>query len=551
MYTFCLHLVKSRKVDGFSRPHGHVATIALRGMALSPNDATCYVRPVIKADHPESILSIRGLTKRFGPVTALRGVDLDVARGEVHCLLGQNGAGKSTLIKVLAGVHAHDEGEITWHGTDTRMPNPQAAIELGIATMYQELDVVDGLTVAENIYLGHELDRAGMTRRSEQTTQARAILERLGHGDMSPHTEVGSLSAAGKQIVSMARALSHDIELIIMDEPSAVLDSGEVDNLFRIVHELTSQGIAVIYITHRLEEIRSIGDRITVLKDGASTASNLDAADTPTDELITHMTGRRVKNVFPARPGVPQDAPVLLEVDSLSLAGKFEDVSLQVRAGEVVGLAGLVGSGRSEIIETIYGARRATSGAVTVDGSPIARGSVPAAIAAGMGLSPEERKSQGLLLEEPIFKNVTLSSFQEIAHAGWLDERAERTMADGQIDALELRPADSSRAAGTLSGGNQQKILLARWLAHGSRILLLDEPTRGVDVGARAEIYALIRRLADAGNAVLVISSEIEEVLGLADTVLVIGDGRLLTTTDASEIDEHGVLDLVMKGTAA
>lgn len=506
---------------------------------------------MIKADHPETLLSVRGLTKRFGAVTALRGVDLDVVRGEVHCLLGQNGAGKSTLIKVLAGVHMQDEGTITWRGTDVDMPTPQAAIELGIATMHQELDVVDGLTIAENIFLGHELDRAGMTRRAEQTAQARAILERLGHGDLSPNTEVGSLSAAGKQIVSMARALSHDIELIIMDEPSAVLDSGEVENLFRIVHELTNQGIAVIYITHRLEEIRSIGDRITVLKDGGSTASNLAVADTPTDELIKHMTGRAVKNVFPDRPGVPHDAPVLLEVDSLSLASEFENVSLRVRAGEIVGLAGLVGSGRSEIIETIYGARRATSGTVTVDGSPIARGSVPAAIAAGMGLSPEERKSQGLLLGQPIFKNVTLSSFAEIAHAGWLDEAAERSVADEQIDALELRPADSERAAGTLSGGNQQKILLARWLVHGSKILLLDEPTRGVDVGARAEIYALIRRLADAGNAIVVISSELEEVLGLADTVLVIGDGRLLTTTNATEIDEHGVLDLVMKGTAA
>ncbi|GGD46028.1 sugar ABC transporter ATP-binding protein [Microbacterium faecale] len=506
---------------------------------------------MIKVDHPEPLLSVRGVTKRFGSVIALRGVDLDVAPGEVHCLLGQNGAGKSTLIKVLAGVHAHDEGDISWHGEATRMPNPQAAIELGIATMYQELDVVDGLTIAENIFLGHELDRAGVTRRSEQATRAREILERLGHSDLSPHTEVGSLSAAGKQIVSMARALSHDIELIIMDEPSAVLDSGEVDNLFRIVHELTNQGIAVIYITHRLEEIRSIGDRITVLKDGGSTASNLDVASTPTDELIHHMTGRAVKNVFPDRPGVPASAPVMLDVDSLSLDGAFEDVSLQVRAGEIVGLAGLVGSGRSEIVETIYGARRATSGSVTVNGSRVPRGSVAAAIAAGMGLSPEERKSQGLLLGEPIFKNVTLSSFQEIAHAGWLDESAERTVADEQIDALELRPADSTRAAGTLSGGNQQKILLARWLVHGSSILLLDEPTRGVDVGARAEIYALIRSLADAGNAIVVVSSELEEVLGLADTVLVIGDGQLLSTIDASEIDEHGVLDLVMKGTAA
>ncbi|WP_029150536.1 sugar ABC transporter ATP-binding protein [Microbacterium indicum] len=491
------------------------------------------------------------MTKRFGPVRALRGVDLDVRPGEVHCLLGQNGAGKSTLIKVLAGVHAPDEGEIFWKGEPVAVDGPQAAIDIGIATMYQELDVVDGLTIVENIFLGHEMDRAGLTRRQAQAAEARRLLERLGHGSLSPHTEVGTLSAAQKQIVSMARALSHDIELIIMDEPSAVLDTEEVANLFRVVGELTSQGIAVIYITHRLEEIRRIGDRITVLKDGASTASGLPVDDTPTATLITHMTGREVANVFPARPGVGEAAPVLLEVDGLGLDGVFDDVSFRVRAGEIVGLAGLVGSGRSEIVETVYGARRATSGVVRVAGSETTRGSVPAAVAAGMGLSPEERKSQGLILGEPIFRNVTLSSFTRMAHGGLLDEGAEREAADAQIAALELRPADSTRAAGTLSGGNQQKILLARWLVHGSRILLLDEPTRGVDVGARAEIYALIRRLADAGNAVVVISSEIDEVLGLADTVLVIGDGRVLSTLPASEIDEHGVLDLVMKGAAA
>ncbi|WP_408631070.1 sugar ABC transporter ATP-binding protein [Microbacterium halophytorum] len=506
---------------------------------------------MIKADHQSTLLSVRGVKKRFGPVKALRGVDLDVAPGEVHCLLGQNGAGKSTLIKVLAGVHEPDAGELLWHGTRAAVDGPQSAIDLGIATMYQELDVVDGLTIAENIFLGHELERGGVTKRKEQTQKTREILARLGHSSLSPHAEVGSLSSAEKQIVSMARALSHDIELIVMDEPSAVLDKEEVDNLFRVVHELTSQGIAVIYITHRLEEIRRIGDRITVLKDGASMASNLPVADTPTPELIKHMTGREVKNVFPDRPGVPEDAPVLLEVDSLSAPGDFDDVSFRVRAGEIVGLAGLVGSGRSEIVEAVYGARKPSSGSVSVRGKRLAAGSVPAAVAAGLGLSPEERKSQGLILDQPIYRNVTLSSFASIASSGLLNEREERRLADEQIGALELRPADSTRAAGTLSGGNQQKILLARWLVHGSSILLLDEPTRGVDVGARAEIYALIRRLADAGNAIVVISSEIEEVLGLADTVLVIGDGRLLTTVDSSEIDEHGVLDLVMKGTAA
>jgi ribose transport system ATP-binding protein len=491
------------------------------------------------------------VTKAFAGVRALRGVDLEVRAGEVHCVLGQNGAGKSTLIKVLAGVHRPDEGEITWQGEHVVIPDPQSAIELGIATMYQELDVVDGLTVAENIFLGHELARGGFTKRSEAAKQTRELLGRLGHENLSPHAEVGTLSAANKQIVQMARALSHDIKLIIMDEPSAVLDGEEVKNLFSVVRELTAQGIAVIYITHRLEEIRQIGDRITVLKDGRTTATSLPVESTPTSDVIRLMTGRDVENVFPPAEPIAADAPTVLDVQGLSLAGVFHDVSFTVKAGQIVGLAGLVGSGRSEILETVYGARRASSGTVSVAGRALRRGSVVDAVNAGVGLSPEERKSQGLVLDESIFVNVTLSTIPRFAKAGFLKDREARRVSREQIEALELRPADPDRPAVTLSGGNQQKILLARWLVHGTRVLLLDEPTRGVDVGARAEIYALIRRLAAAGNAVVIVSSEIEEVLGLADDVLVIADGRVLSTLPASQIDEHGVLDLVMKGSAA
>ncbi|PJJ55663.1 sugar ABC transporter ATP-binding protein [Compostimonas suwonensis] len=506
---------------------------------------------MINVDHPTSLLQVRGLTKSFAGVQALKGVDLDVVPGEVHCVLGQNGAGKSTLIKTLSGVNQPDEGEILWRGEPVTISDPIAALGMGIATMYQELDVVDGLTVAENIFLGHEYARAGVTDRRTTNRRAREIMTRLGHGDIPPNREVGHLSAANKQIVSMARALSHDTRLIIMDEPSAVLDAEEVKNLFRVVRELTADGIAVIYISHRLEEIRQIGDRITVIKDGRSMANNLPVADTPTQELIRLMTGRTVENVFPPATPVAPDAPVMLSVEGLGVRGLFENIDFEVRAGEIVGLAGLVGSGRSEIIETIYGARKATSGTVTVEGKALPPGSVIAGVGSGMGLSPEERKSQGLILDQPVYRNVTLASFARWAKFGFLNERAEKAVSLTELEALELRPADPIRPARTLSGGNQQKILLARWLVHGTRVLLLDEPTRGVDVGARAEIYALIRKLAAAGTAVVVISSEIEEVLGLSDRVLVIAEGRLLHTTNASDIDEHGVLDLVMKGSAA
>ena len=506
---------------------------------------------MFEEDQPRPLLEVRGLTKGFAGVQALKGVDLQVLPGEVHCVMGQNGAGKSTLIKTLSGVHQPDTGEIRWEGKPITLPRPTAALDLGIATMYQELDVVDGLSVAENIFLGHERATGGVLHVKKANSIARNLLKRLGHGNLSPSTEVGTLSAANKQIVSMARALSRDTKLIIMDEPSAILDSGEVSNLFRVVRELTAQGIAVVYISHRLEEIRQIGDRISVIKDGRSTANGLSVADTPKSELIRLMTGRDVENVFPERKPVPADAPVVLDVDNLGLLGHFDKVSFAVRAGEILGFAGLVGSKRSEILETIYGARKATSGRVTVNGKVLRPGSVTSAVNSGIGLSPEERKSQGLILDEPIFKNVTLSTFERFARAGHLNEAAERDATREQITALELRPADPDRPARTLSGGNQQKILLARWLVHGTSVLLLDEPTRGVDVGARSEIYALIRKLAAAGMAIIVVSSEIEEVLGLAHNVLVIDDGKVLTQTKASDIDEHGVLDLVMKGSAA
>lgn len=499
----------------------------------------------------EPLLQMRSIVKQFPGARALDGVDLDILPGEVHCLLGQNGAGKSTLIKVLAGAHQPDEGQILVRGEVVTIPHPVAALDLGIATMYQELDVVDGLSVAENVYLGHELASAGFSRRRAAVRRTRELLARLGHPGISPTQDVGSLSAAGKQIVSMARALSRDARVIVMDEPSAVLDSEEVENLFRVVRELTSAGVAIVYISHRLEEIRAIGDRITVLKDGRTVAQNLAVSDTPTPELIRLMTGRTVEQVFPPSTPLAPDAEVLLAVEGLGLTGVFADVSLEVRAGEVVGLAGLVGSGRSEILETVYGARRATAGSVRVAGQRTRPGSVGSAVDAGIGLAPEERKSQGLLLDEPVYRNVTLSTFARFARGGMLAEGEERAAAQQQAAALDLRPRDVDRPARTLSGGNQQKVMLARWLVHGCRVLLLDEPTRGVDVGARAEIYALVRRLADDGAAVVVVSSEIDEVLGMSDRVLVISEGTVVYTGPADSIDEHGVLALVMEGRAA
>jgi len=499
------------------------------------------------------LLSMSGITKSFPGVRALDGVDLDVQAGEVHCLLGQNGAGKSTLIKVLAGAHQPDTGTIRWRGEEVTLRSPIAAMRLGIATIYQELDLVEHLSVAENVHLGHEPTAAGFVVRGKQARAATGrLLKRLGHSEIDPARLVGELSAAQQQIVSMARALSHDVRLIVMDEPSAALDPDEVDNLFRIVGDLTAEGVAVVYISHRLEEIRRIGDRVTVLKDGRAVAVGLPAKSTPTREVVSLMTGRNVEYVFPERPTADarRDKP-LLEVRGLTRRGEFEPLDLVVHPGEIVGLAGLVGSGRSEILETIYGARKPTGGQVTVDGKALKPGSVRAAVRAGIGLAPEERKAQALLMLESVTRNVSVSSMSRFSRGGWIDRGAELGAARAATRELSLRPDNPAVPIRTLSGGNQQKAVLARWLLRGCRVLLLDEPTRGVDVGARAELYAVVRRLADEGLAVLLVSSEVPEVLGLADRVLVLREGRVVHTAPARELDEHRVLDLVMEGSPA
>jgi len=513
------------------------------------------------------LLQMRGIVKRFPGVRALDGIDLTVRAGEVHCLLGQNGAGKSTLIKVLSGAHRPDEGEISWLGRPVTFGRPTDALRAGIATIYQELDLVEGLSVADNIHLGRERAHLGWVDRRGQRAAARELLQRLGHGEIGPRREVGRLSAAARQVVSMARALAHDARLLVMDEPSAALAHNEVDNLFRVIGELTASGVAVVYISHRLEEIRRIGDVVTVLKDGRTVATGLPARTTATREIVGLMTGRSVEYVFPPRPepsapldpflersaersAEPSPEPVLA-VEALSLKGSFADVSLTVAPGEIVGITGLVGAGRSELLETIYGARRRSGGTVAVQGRRLRPGSVVTGVAAGLGLAPEERKSQALLLDRPVGHNISLATLSRFARLGWLDRRGEAAATRRSAVELQVRPPDVDRLVRTLSGGNQQKVVLARWLLGSTRLLLLDEPTRGVDVGARVEIYGLVRRLADEGLGVLLVSSEVPEVLGLADRVLVMRDGRIIHQARATDLDEHAVLDLLMEGSAA
>ncbi len=487
----------------------------------------------------DTVLEVRGLVKEFPGVKALQGVDLDVRAGEVHCLLGPNGAGKSTLIKCVSGAVEPTAGDISFAGEPLPAGDPKASLQRGVATIYQELDLVEDLSVAESIFLAHEPRRGPLLDRAKMARDATALLTRLGHDAIPPRAKVRALRPAAQQIVSIARALSHEVRLLIMDEPSAILDEGEIETLFDVVRRLTAEGVGVIYISHRLDEIRRIGDRVTVLADGRTTATGI-PADTPTDELVAHMIGRRVEQMYPDRPQGGDD--VLLEARNLRRLPEVRGVSLQVRRGEVVGLGGLVGSGRSEVLHLIYGLETPDEGEVLIEGRPLPPGRPGAAIKAGLGLAPEDRKSQGLVLDWSLAKNASLADLGQFERGPLIDVRRERATVRKQLQALSTVPDDPDRLVRLLSGGNQQKVVLARWLLRECRVLLLDEPTRGVDVATKAELYRLIADLAARGLGVLVVSSELEELIGICSRILIMREGEIVAEVSGDQATERELL---------
>jgi len=491
-----------------------------------------------KAPSATKVLEVRGLVKEYPGVIALESVDFEVLAGEVHCLLGPNGAGKTTLIKCVSGVVEPTAGEILLDGEPLPVGNPAVALDNGIATIYQELDLVEELTVAQSIFLAHEPTRRGFLDLDRMNRESAVLLERLGHESISPRSRVRSLRPAAQQVVSIARALSHDVRLLIMDEPSAILDEGEIETLFAVVRRLTDEGVAVVYISHRLEEIRVIGDRVTVLSDGR-TAANALPASTATDELIELMVGRRVDQLYPPRPTGKGD--VLLKVEGMKRLPDVREASLEVRAGEVVGLGGLVGSGRTELLRLIYGVDRPDEGEVTIDGRRLPPNRPDKAIGAGLGFAPEDRKAEGLLLEWSLTKNVSLADLSRFLR-GLLDVRAERAAAREQLRELNTIPDDPDRITRELSGGNQQKVVLARWLMRECRVLLLDEPTRGVDIATKAELYRVICGLAEAGLGVLMVSSEMGELVGICTRILVMRDGELVFEVDGAKANERELM---------
>lgn len=528
------------------------------------------------------LLRMSGVAKAFPGVQALSDVSLDLRTGEVLALLGENGAGKSTLIRVLGGAHQPDAGTIAIDGQAVRISSPLDARRAGISVIYQEFNLVPALSVRENIFLGHEPGRLSLIPRGKERQRAAEMLARIG-SDISPDALVRDLTVAQQQVVEIAKSLASQSRIIVMDEPTAALSPREVDGLFRMIRELTAQGLGIIYVSHRLSEIFEIAQRVTVLRDGRHVATQ-PIEELTRESLIELMVGRQLDQEFPRRvssarlalfnpgagehqgadaPRSPQTAhpasftptPLIspspsagLRVTNLTRSTAVRNVSLEVRRGEIVALTGLVGAGRTEVARLIFGADRRDSGTIELDGRPLTLHSPRDAIACGICLLTEDRKRQGLILNHSIQENFGLPNLRKFARLGWLSQRRERAALLAHGAQLRLRMASPRQPASSLSGGNQQKVVLAKWLERNAEVLIFDEPTRGIDVGARYEIYLLMNQLAEQGKAILMISSELPEVLGMADRILVMHEGRVTgELPDARSATQEQIMDLAVR----
>jgi rhamnose transport system ATP-binding protein len=495
---------------------------------------------------PVPLVSLTGVAKSFGAVQALRDARLDLYPGEAHALVGENGAGKSTLIKILAGRYRPDAGRIELDGVPVRFNDTAAAMAAGIAVIYQEPALFGDLTVAENLFIGRQpRGRFGLIDRAAMRRRASALFERLGV-PLDPDRPAKGLSIADQQLVEIAKAISLDARVLVMDEPTAALSGVEVERLFGVVRALRDDtanggGTAILFISHRFDEVEALCRRVTVMRDGAHVSTDL-LEEVGVEELVRRMVGRDLGAMFPKQEVEP--GPVVLDVDGLTRAGVCRDVSFQVRAGEIVALAGLVGAGRSEVVQAVFGVEARDAGTVRVAGRELPAGDPRAAIRAGVALVPEDRRQQGLLLDLSVMRNATLPSRRRLSRFGFLVGGAERRAAAEWGARLGAKYGRLTDAAGTLSGGNQQKVVLAKWLATDPKVLIVDEPTRGIDVGTKAEVHRLLSGLAADGVAVLMVSSELLEVLGMADRVLVMREGRLAGELPRAEATEEAVMRL-------
>ena len=496
------------------------------------------------------LLEATGIRKQFPGVLALDGVSCELDRGEVLAVVGENGAGKSTLMKVIAGVYQPDGGTVTIEGKPVRFPTPQAAMAAGVSLIHQELNLADNLSVQDNLFLGREVTVGGPLKflnRAAMAQHGAELLARVGLPTAYLSKPVGELPPGQKQLVEIARALGLNAKLLIMDEPTSSLTQPETDRLYEVIAALKAAGVGVMYISHRLAEIKRCCDRAIVLRDGKN-AGALAKADITHDNLVRLMVGRDLKTFFPRTHRAAGGKAVLTLRNVTYANGPSIPVSLEVRAGEVLGMAGLVGAGRTELSEAVFGIRTVTGGEVLLNGEPL-RVSKPAdAVTAGVLLVPEDRRKHGLVLAESVGFNLSLPNLDRLRTAGLVDRTAERVMHADSIAKLRVRTPSAEQAVGLLSGGNQQKVVFGKWLARGPRVLILDEPTRGVDVGAKTEIYALIDELAGRGVAVWMITSDLEELLGVSDRVVVMHEGRLAGELSREQLTEEAVMRLATGG---
>ena len=485
------------------------------------------------------LLELQGVSKAFGAVQALDDVQLALRRGEAHALVGENGAGKSTLVKILAGALEADAGEIRFDGEPLALRGPADARAAGIAVIYQEPTLFPDLSVAENIFMGRQ-PLGGLRRidKGAMRDAARELFDRLGH-HLDPGRPARGLSIADQQLVEIAKALSFDAQVLIMDEPTAALSGVEVERLFNVVRTRRAQDAAVLFISHRFDEVFALCDRITVMRDGRYVSTD-PASDLSVDDVVQRMVGREVSSLFPKEETTPRD--VLLEVRGLTRTGVFSDVSFSVRGGEIVALAGLVGAGRSEVIRAVFGVDPYDAGEVRVAGQALPGHRPQAAMDAGVALVPEDRRQQGLVMDLSVERNTALPQRRKLARVGLLRRRDERSFAGEWTKRLQVKAGRLSDSVSTLSGGNQQKVVLAKWLSTEPKVLIVDEPTRGIDVGTKAEVHRLLSELAGEGLAVLMVSSELPEVLGMADRVLVMHEGRLTADIARADADEESVM---------
>ncbi len=493
----------------------------------------------------KSLLYMERISKSFPGVQALRSVDFELFQGEVHALVGENGAGKSTLIKILAGVYRPDGGCVWLQGRQIHARSPRDMMDVGVRVIYQELNLVPTLSVAENLFLGREPIRRGtfgLVNWREMYRQSEEILDRFGLR-VDPQIQVGRLGVAYQQIIEIAKAISCDAQVLVMDEPTAALTPRETEKLLTIIHSLRKQQVSIIFVSHRLDEIRQIADRVTVLRDGQRviTASQ---ADLPADRIIRHMVGRSMEEVYPKEEIAKGD--ILLEVKGLSRRGVCQDVSFQLRRGEILGMAGLVGAGRTEIAELLFGRRKPDHGTIRIAGEPVRVRSPRHAVAHGIGLIPEDRKTDGLVLQMSVFDNATLSILKGHSICGIVRRKSLFRLVEKVTQGMQLKAASLTQQVKYLSGGNQQKVVLARWLLHDCQIYIFDEPTRGVDVGAKSEIYRLMEDLARRGAGIIMISSDMPEVLNMSDRILVVRAGQIAGQLQRHEATQESVLRLAV-----